>query len=68
MTLHEFLSTFISDAVMITLIENDVEIITFKAPGYTHLDDELESRQILSWTITSPIAVKITLVPETTEP
>lgn len=70
MTLNQFLSTFQSDNVSVTLIDKvtNTEIITFKAPGYASLDDGLESREIDSWTVISPIALKIILSAETSQP
>lgn len=70
MTLLEFLSTFKTDTVQITLIDGGTneEIITFKAPGYASLEDELEAREIKEWSIINPIAVKVILKAETTEP
>lgn len=70
MTLREFLSTFQSDNIQVTLIDGgtEAEIIVFKAPGYASLDDSLEERTIMSWTIPAPVALRIVLTPETTEP
>lgn len=70
MTLNQFLSTFESENISVTLIDKTTnkEIITFKAPGYESLDDGLESREIDSWTIISPIALKIILAAETSQP
>lgn len=70
MTLNQFLSTLTSDNIQVTLIDGgtNAEIITFKAPGYASLDDDIEDRRIQSWGIAAPVAIKIILEPVTTEP
>lgn len=70
MRLGDFLSTLDADNVLVTLIDGGTkaEIITFKAPGWASLEDELEDRYVLLWTVTGPIAIKVILEPETTEP
>lgn len=70
MTLKQFLSTLTSDNIQVTLIAGgtNTEIITFKAPGYASLDNDIEDRCIQSWSIVTPVAIKIILEPVTTEP
>lgn len=65
MILRDFLAAFKTPDTQVTVYDGDTELITFKASGYQHLDDELEERNILQWQITAPIALKIKLVPET---
>jgi len=68
MTLNELLSTFQSDTVCVSLCEsNNKEIIYFKAVGFESLEDTLQIREVLKWEITSPVSIKVTLKPETTE-
>lgn len=66
MTLHNFLAAFKTPDTQVTIIDGDDELITFKASGYKSLEDELEERVILQWELVAPIALKIKLVPETT--
>jgi len=66
MTVREFLATFKSNKTQVTIIDNDVEIITFEASGYACLEDTIESRQIKEWYINNPTQIKIKLLPETT--
>lgn len=66
MTLHSFLAAFKTPDTQVTIIDGDNELITFKASGYKSLEDELEERVILQWELVAPIALKIKLVPETT--
>lgn len=67
MTLHNFLATFKSTDIQVTIIDGEEELITFKASGYECLEDTLENRVIREWRIINPIQVKIVLVSETTE-
>lgn len=66
MKLEDFLSTFKSKEVQVTLIDKTVtstvtELITFKAPGYESLDDDLKNREVVEWNISNPAALKIGL-------
>ena len=71
MTLHNFLATFKSADIQVTIIDGGEELITFKASGYECLEDTLENRVIREWSIINsiinPVQVKIVLVSETTE-
>ena len=67
MTLHNFLATFKSTDIQVTIIDGGEELITFKASGYECLEDTLENRVIREWSIINPVQVKIVLVSETTE-
>lgn len=63
MTLQTFLSTFKTEGVQITVVDNNVELITFNANGYQYLDDSLEARVVKEWSITNPTRVKVVLQP-----
>ena len=67
MTLHNFLATFKSTDIQVTIIDSGEELITFKASGYECLEDNLENRVIREWSIVNPVQLKIVLVSETTE-
>ena len=71
MKLSEFLSTLTSTNVQVTLtdLNTNTEIITLKASGYASLDDSIENREVMQWSITSASAVKVVLGDAlTTEP
>ena len=71
MKLSEFLSTLTSSNVQVTLtdLNTNAEIITLKASGYASLDDSIENREVMQWSITSASAVKVVLGDTlTTEP
>jgi hypothetical protein len=63
MTLQTFLSTFKTEGVQITVVDNNEELITFNASGYHYLEDTLEARVIKEWFITNPTRVKVVLQP-----
>ena len=71
MKLSEFLASLTSNNVQVTLtdLNTNTEIITMKASGYASLDDAIENREVMQWSITSASAVKVVLGDAlTTEP
>ena len=71
MKLSEFLASLTSTNVQVTLtdLNTNTEIITLKASGYASLDDSIENREVMQWSITSASAVKVVLGDAlTTEP
>ena len=66
MTLQNFLSTFKTEGVYVTIIDNGTQLITLNASGYQCLDDTLEARVIRSWEILNPVRVNVVLESVTT--
>ena len=63
MTLVQFLSNLQTPNVTVTLVdlETNNEIATFKAAGYSVLDDTIEAKEVKQWTIVSASALRVVL-------
>ena len=63
MKLKDFLSVLTSTNIQITLkdLTTGSEIASMKASGYESLDDAVESREVMQWSITSATAITIVL-------
>ena len=65
MTLQQLLSTFDITVTDITATvmdgDNGLQIVKLSVSGYESLDDELELREVKSWTITSRTSITITV-------
>lgn len=63
MKLSQFLSKLTTNNVQVTLVdmETDATIADMKASGYTALDDTIENREVMQWSLISATHVKIVL-------
>lgn len=63
MKLSQFLSKLTTTNVQVTLVdmETDATIADMKASGYTALDDTIENREVMQWSLISATHVKIVL-------
>lgn len=63
MILRDFLAASVSTKTITVNLydEKQLLLITFNLPGYSHLDDTLEEREIKSWTINSLTNINIIL-------
>ena len=68
MSLNDFLSTLNGKDITVTLVDSDgkTELITFKAAGYSSLEDTLEARTVKEWTVKNPVGLRVILEAETT--
>lgn len=66
MTLKSFLEACVSTKTITVNLydEKQLLLITFELPGFSCLDDELEQREIKSWTINNLTNIKIILKDE----
>lgn len=63
MTLNDFLETLTTTNVQVTLTDLDTgaEIVSLKVAGFASLDDTIESRQVMQWSIVSATSIKVVL-------
>jgi len=63
MKLVDFLEALTTTNVQVTLTDLDTgaEIVSLKVAGFSSLDDTIESRQVMQWSITSATAIKVVL-------
>lgn len=63
MNLSQFLSKLTSGNVQITVkdLESGSEIINLKASGYTALDDALEAREVMQWSVVTATHIEVVL-------
>ena len=63
MKLSDFLSKLTSTGIQLTIVdmETDVEIASMKASGYTALDDDVQNREVMQWSLISATHVRIVL-------
>lgn len=60
MTLRDLLSTLQPTTVMATVVDNDAkEVVLIKTAGYDNLEDNIESAEVLSWTIKAQNQIQI---------
>lgn len=63
MKLKDFLEALTTSNVQVTLCELDsgAEIATIKVEGFASLDDIIESRKVMQWSMQSGTAIKVVL-------
>lgn len=63
MKLKDFLEALTTSNVQVTLCELDsgAEIATIKVEGFASLDDTIESRKVMQWSMQSGTAIKVIL-------
>ena len=63
MKLNDFLEALTTANVQVTLCELDsgAEIATIKVEGFASLDDTIENRQVMQWSMQSGTAIKVIL-------
>ena len=66
MLLKDFLAASVSTKTITVNLydEKQLLLITFNLPGYSCLDDELEEREIKSWTINNLTSINVILKDE----
>ena len=74
MNLTQFLSKLTSANIQVTVVDltTDNEIVSMKSNGYTALDDSVESREVMQWSIVNASHIRVVLgdvlTTETEEP
>lgn len=63
MKLQQLLATLTTENVQVSLVDMETgrELVQFKLSGYASLDDTIESREVMQWSIISATALKVVL-------